>query len=374
MSNTRTWTVAVVLLTAGIASAGLLSVPKDYTPDKAWPVVVSTQDNPAPERMKETPYFVVHAGGKGAQCTAAIRSDLTALAGKYNIDPFRIYGTGFSRGGQEILIQAWRHPHWFAAIAPVCSDLREKPDRNRRDLCVKYLLNVPTLMLHGEGDNFRDTGQIEFDLMKQAGCDVTWKVFPGGHSPARPFKEDVKLLTDFFDKHKLNPWPKRVVHIVEGKQFSRAFWVDAVLVKDAADQRAVFDVQVGKDNRIEVKADELIASLDLYLSEKLLDMAKPVTVAAGDKTLYTGPAKPMITVKLREGAKYERTAVKPLWQELTEIRAKAKAAPAAKERPAAAKATDATGPRTERRTAPTPAGTRRASTEAPAAPGRPQPR
>ncbi|MHC4718088.1 MAG: hypothetical protein ACYS5V_14035, partial [Planctomycetota bacterium] len=202
---------AVLLLVSGAAQAGLLSVPKDYTPQKAWPVVVSTQDNPSPERMKQTPYFLVHAGGKGMRCTRKIRGELKRLAGRYNIDPFRIYGTGFSRGGQEILIQAWRHPHWFAAIAPVCSDLREKPNRNRRDLNVKYLLNVPTLMLHGEGDSFRRTGQIEFGLMKEAGCNVTWKLYPGGHSPARPFKEDVKLLTDFFDKHRLDRWPRRVV-------------------------------------------------------------------------------------------------------------------------------------------------------------------
>ena len=104
--STNRWMVSVVLLLVSVtARAGLLSVPKDYTPEKAWPVVVSTQDNPSPERMKETPYFVVHAGGKGDRCTQKIRAELEALAGKYNIDPFRIYGTGFSRGGQEILIQ-----------------------------------------------------------------------------------------------------------------------------------------------------------------------------------------------------------------------------------------------------------------------------
>ncbi len=325
MPTSRTWTVAIVLFCAGVASAGVLSVPKGYTPEKAWPVVVSTQDNPAPERMKDTPYFLIHAGGKGMACTKKIRSELIALAGKYNIDPFRIYGTGFSRGGQEILIQAWRHPHWFAAVAPVCSDLREKPDRNRRDLNVKYLVNVPTLMLHGEGDNFRRTGLLGFQLMKEAGCDVTWKLYPGGHSPAKPFKEDVSLLTGFFGKHTLDPWPKRVVHLVEHKRFSRAFWVDAVLVKDAGNIKAVFDVRVTKGNRIEVKANELIASLDLHLSEKLVDMSKPVTVTAGDKTLYQGPASPEVTVKLREGVKYDRKPTKPLWQELLEIRAKAKA-------------------------------------------------
>jgi len=316
----------VVLATAGGLSAGLLSTPEGYSPAKAWPVVVSTQDNPDPELMKKTPYFFVHAGGKGVQASKKIRAELLGLARRCHIDPMRIYGTGFSRGGQEILLQAWQHPDWFAAIAPVCSDLREKPDRNNRHLNVRYLANVPTLMLHGEGDSFRRTGQIEFDLAKKAGCPVWWKTYAGGHSPAMPFKKDVKLLTGFFDKHRLNPYPRKVVHLVESKLHSRAFWVDAVLVKDAAGPKAVFQVEVKDANRIEVKANEHVAALELHLSAKLVDMSKPVTVSAGDKKLYTGPAKAKLTVKLRPGQPYERVPQKPLWREILEIRAKAKAA------------------------------------------------
>ena len=313
----------LALLCCAPLQAGLLSAPEAYTPEKSWPVVVSLQDNPAPELMKKTPYFLVHAGGQGMRATNNIRSNLKSLAGRYNIDPFRIYGTGFSRGGQEVLIQAWQRPDWFAAVAPVCSDLREKPDRNRRDLNVKYLLNVPTLMLHGEGDSFRRTGRIEYELMKAAGCNVTWQTYAGGHTPHLPFKQNVKLLTDFFDKHRLDPYPKKVVHLVEHKRHSRAFWVDSTLVKDVGGIKAVFTVEVKDGNRIEVTANELIASLELHLNDKLVDMGKPVTVVAGGKPLYAGPAKAKLTVKLRDGQAYGRTPQKPLWEELLEIRSKA---------------------------------------------------
>ena len=326
MSRTVAMAACVILAWGAQLQAGLLSVPDDYTPDKSWPVVVSTQDNPAPELMKRTPYFLVHAGGQGTVATRKIHDELTALAARYNIDPFRIYGTGFSRGGQEILIQAWQHPDWFAAIAPVCSDLREKPDRNRRDLNVKYLVNVPTLMLHGTGDSFRRTGEIEYELMKEAGCPVIWQTYAGGHSPALPFKQNVKLLTDFFDKHRLDLYPKKVVHLVEHKRYSRAFWVDSTLVKDASGIKAVFQVEVKDGNRIEVEANELIASLQLHLNEKLVDMKKPVTVVAGEKTLYQGPAKAVLTVKLRDGEAYQPEPSRPLWEELLEIRKKAPAA------------------------------------------------
>ncbi len=305
------------------AGAGLLSVPEAYAPEESWPVVISTQDNPAPELMKKTPYFLVHAGGKGVQCTKKIREELVNLAGRYNIDPFRVYGTGFSRGGQEILIQAWRHPDWFAAVAPVCSDLREKPDRNDRHLNVRYLFNVPTLMLHGEGDSFRRTGEIEYQLAKEARCPVLWRTYPGGHSPALPFKQDVKLLTDFFGKHRLDPHPKKVVHLIEHEQHSRAFWVDATLVKPAENVKAVFTVEAKAGNVIAVEANEHVATLELLLDGKLVDMDKPVTVVAGSRRLYSGPARAKLVVKLRDGETYARTPQRPLWQELQEVRAKA---------------------------------------------------
>ena len=72
--------ICLIGLLAPAIQAGLLSVPDAYKPGKSWPVVVSMQDNPAPKLMKKTPYFLVHAGGKGVQATKKIRSELTKLA------------------------------------------------------------------------------------------------------------------------------------------------------------------------------------------------------------------------------------------------------------------------------------------------------
>ena len=327
-----------VLLCSLPAGGGLLSVPKEYAPKKAWPVIVSYQDNPSVEQMKTVPYFLVHAGGKGMQATNKTRTYLKDLARRYNIDPLRVYGTGFSRGGQEVLQQAWEHPHWFAAIAPVCNDLRRKPDRNLKDLNVKYLGNVPALLLHGEHDSFRRTGQILFGHMKGAGCPVQFRTYPGGHSPQLPFKDNVRMLTDFFDKHKLDPCPKQVVHIVTHKRYSRAFWVDSTLVRDADGMKGVFRVTVKKGNRIEVQANEQVSALSLELNDKLVDMKRPVTVVlvslppalatqpaggaleAGEKQLYKGPAISPLRVRLREGLAFGQERGQPLWEALAEIR------------------------------------------------------
>ncbi len=326
-STRLAWTAWLVLAVSARAPAGLLSVPQAYRPERSWPVVVSLQDNPSPKLMGKTDYFLVHAGGVGMACSRKIRSELLRLARRYNIDPLRIYGTGFSRGGQEILIQAWQHPDWFAAVAPICSDLRPKPNRNDRHLNVKYLFKVPTLMLHGLHESFRPTGRKEYELMKQAGCRVLWKSFPGGHSPAPVYAADVSMILDFFDEHKLDPYPRTVVHLVQHKSHSRAFWVDAILVSDDPrtpdGPKATFKVTVEKGNRIRVQANELISALELDLNATLVDMTRPVTVLWGEKRLYAGPPRSRLTVTLRPGRKYQRIAQKPLWQELAEIRARA---------------------------------------------------
>lgn len=308
----------VILCTVPVR-AGLLGIPQNYSPDKSWPVIICTQDGPSKQLTSTAGYFLIHAGGKGTFCTAKIRDYLKTCAKKYNIDPFRIYATSFSRGGHEILVQAWQHPHWFAAIAPVCNDLRSEP----KVFNVKYLVHTPTLLMHGTGDSFRNTGKRVFELMKKAGCNVEYKMYPGGHSPNPIFRKDIKVLTDFFEKHKLDPYPKVVVHLVSHKRYSRAFWVDAMLVRDAGGMKGVFTVRVKANNRIDVEVNEDIASLDLYLNAKIVDMKKPVTVMSGTKKLYEGPAVSPLRITFREGKKYWRRPRKLLWEEIQEIRKQA---------------------------------------------------
>ena len=107
MRRLMTMIAAVAMAAAATARAGVLSIPDDYTPDKSWPVIVSLQDNPDPALTKKSPYFLVHAGGKGVECSQKIHSELKSLIARYNIDPLRVYGTGFSRGGHELLEQTW---------------------------------------------------------------------------------------------------------------------------------------------------------------------------------------------------------------------------------------------------------------------------
>ena len=301
-----------------------LVVPKDYDPAKSWPLIFSFQSNPSMEQMRTVPYFLVRCVQKGypkgmVALEDKVRSIIKDVACDFNINPFRIYATGFSYGGHTCLLQSWRHPHWFAAIAPACSDLRG-PNASK----VKHIRHTPAYLLHGDHDSFLSTGRQVYEYMKEAGIDVKWDTYPGGHDSKVPFNQNVKMLTDFFDRHVLDPYPKTVHHLVEHKRYSLAFWVDAILVEDKGGLNAVFTVSVKDGNRIEVHATEEIASLELHLTDELVDMKKPVTVVSGGNALYKGMPKEKLIIKLRDGKDYWRRERKPLWEHIVEIRKTAK--------------------------------------------------
>ncbi len=303
-----------------------LIVPKAYEPKKSWPIIISYQDDPNDKEIRKTPYFLIRCVQKGyptglTYVENKTRTYLKDVAREYNIDPTRVYATGFSYGGHTDLVVAWRFPHWFAAIAPVCSDLRDK-----QTPYVKQLKNVPTLLLHGAGDSFLATGKVVHKYMKEAGCPVEWRTYPGGHAPTLPFRQDVTVLTNFFDKHVMNPYPKMVCHIVEHNRYSRAFWVDAKLTKNSGGMEAIFEVRVKDGNKIEIDANEQVAELDLYLNDKLIDMGKPVTVVTGQRKLYEGKPTEKLTIKLTEAPDYSRDGGDTLWRQLAEIRKQARPA------------------------------------------------
>jgi len=293
-----------------------------YDPAKPSPVIIAYQSGPDINLLRKAAPTYLHVRGiskgypKGLVAVEnKTRAMLKDVAADFNVDPFRIYATGFSYGGRTDLILAWRHPHWFAAIAPVCSDLR-----GEQAPYVRQLKNVPALLLHGTGDSFLSTGKVVHQYMKAAGCPVEFQTYPGGHSADLPFRKDVTMLTKFFDKHVMDPQPRTVSHIVEHKRYSRAFWVNARLARDAGGAEGIFEVRVKDGNRIEIDANEQIAALELDLNEKLVDMKKPLVVVAGDKTLFEGKPAAKVTIKLRDGADYDAGEGDRLWRELLEIK------------------------------------------------------
>ena len=274
-----------------------LIVPKDYTPEKSWPLILASQNQIAVKAMENFPCFAAYGPSE------ALVAPLLEMARKYNIDPYRIYATGFSRSGHGLLETAWQYPDRFAAIAPVCEDMRWKEQYKRQKIdLLRYIQQTPTLLLHGDHDSFLASGRKNYELMKAAGCPVEFGTFPGGHGPDPIYFHDITRITRFFDQHALNPYPKVVDHVVYTYSATRAFWVDCQVAKGSIEHvYPVLKVQVKDGNRIEVTANEGVRKLTFFLNDKLVDMAPTASVAFQGKEIYHGPVQPQLTVTLREG-------------------------------------------------------------------------
>jgi hypothetical protein len=292
-----------------------LIVPKDYTPERAWPLIVVSQNQISEKQAARVPYFIVYGGTDTAR--------ILEVAKKYRIDMFRIYATGFSRSGHGLLESTWTRPDRFAAIAPVCEDMRHKAQYKRQKIDqLKYIQNTPTLLAHGNHDSFRKTGRKNYELMKAAGCPVEWLWYPGGHSPDGIYFKDITKITNFFDKHTLDPFRKKITHVVYREGATRAFWADARIGPDSLKKAyPVFHVSV-EGQKISVKATEGVKKLVFHLNDKIVDMAKPVSVEFEGKIVFQGKAASPLTVTLREGAIDDRAGSPPLWEKMRDLYAK----------------------------------------------------
>ena len=299
-----------------------LIVPEQYNPGQAFPAIVSYQDDPDSTYVRRTPFFLIRAfyvgypqGWWNIECKT--RGILKDVCSQFNVDPCAIYATGFSFGGHTALCMGWRYPHWFAAIAPVCSDLRDY-----KISYVRYLTNVPTLLLYGNRDYFLLDGRNIFNMMRQAGCCVQLHVFPGGHDSDVPYTSDIGRMLAFFNQSRMNPYPKSVSHIIENPRYGRAFWVNASLDGNKT-TKATIDVQVRPGNRIDIDSSPEVAQVDLYLSDKLVDMERPLSVQANGKVIFEGRPAKKLTLKLSDAEPFISRMEDSLWLELNAIRAKA---------------------------------------------------
>lgn len=99
----------------------------------------------------------------GAPAEAAFVA-LTQTMAEFKVDPQRVYLTGLSRGGHGTWYLAYRHPGMFAAIAPICGWVLERPDSPGSvpvvpaddgpalPALVRRLAKMPIWIFHGEMD------------------------------------------------------------------------------------------------------------------------------------------------------------------------------------------------------------------------------
>lgn len=198
-------------------------VPRDYAPDRRWPVILSLHGGgeAGNDGLVQTevglgtairrhaarwPAIVVFPqlrpgtrwnGPDAAWALAA----LAQTEREFATDPARVYLTGLSRGGAGTYYLAYRDPDRFAALLAICGrvtpaptlDGRAEPDRDPIvpdgdgepfGALGARLKRVPTWIFHGDADDIIpvDESRRAARALRAAGGQVTFTELPGvGH-------------------------------------------------------------------------------------------------------------------------------------------------------------------------------------------------
>jgi predicted peptidase len=105
------------------------------------------------------------------------------------VDASRVYCTGLSMGGFGTWAWAVRHPHRFAAIAPICG--------GGLPALADHIRHLPTWVFHGDADDVVPLAMSQAMVKAQqiTGGDVRFTVYPGvGHDSWTQTYDDPALM------------------------------------------------------------------------------------------------------------------------------------------------------------------------------------
>ena len=165
-----------------------LAVPKNYDPNKAYPLMIVLHGGPGGNPNQVVGFFrggLTERGVIQAYPNAMVRQLLDwnyphsgayllqivrQVAAKYRIDPRRLYLVGVSMGGGGTWVQGALGKDVWAAIGPISGwyGASQSPP-------VKLLKDMPVYCMHGQKDRAvpASRSRYAFSALKQLGRDVT---------------------------------------------------------------------------------------------------------------------------------------------------------------------------------------------------------
>ena len=206
-------------------------VPSDYTPTKAWPVIVSLHGNGrqgADGMLQTGTDFAIRIRQNGAPFPAIVVfpqaqvgtrwadvemqdmviAEADQAIAEFHTDQERVYLHGYSMGGSGSYRIAYRWPSRFAAIVivagrvlPAAPNTPAEIDRDRRTnpfltapdpfaLLAERLRNIPTWIFHGDADGsvpVTESRQVAAAL-KKVNASVRYTEYPGVDHSVAPQK------------------------------------------------------------------------------------------------------------------------------------------------------------------------------------------
>jgi len=268
----------------GISQPMLVQIPKGYTPEKSWPLLVTLHGLGDGPLLAPRMHSIVQIGPYGRQpawSTEASKQDVfqaIELAKQLlNIDAERIYLCGFSKGAITTFELALRYPDNWAACVPICG-------RCDQLFLIENAEHLPFWIHAGEKDTVLPPAYSRTAYHKALELGFThWKYTESkgmGHSFQANWKEVQKWL---LSKKRVKD-PKAVSFCTRDPNSTGAYWVEIIERDKHAGMARINAAISGRQITVTTKN---VANYKLKLNRSLINYDKPVTVVENGTTIFS---------------------------------------------------------------------------------------
>jgi pimeloyl-ACP methyl ester carboxylesterase len=319
-----------------------LGVPPNYDRRRAWPLVIKLPGaapfltDPPPgaddvtniyhdwisDELKRHPEALVlmpllnlrELYGPSYLGMNTVIQPMLHAADRVNVDPARVYLVGHSMGAHATWNLALHYPTFFAAINPLAGSASSDWQRVRL-MCLRNTLPV---VWHDATDDVIkvDASRSLVKILRQMKLDVDYEETKDvGHAPTDEIAERLygKMRNRTRD---LYPQEVSLQSNRPDTMFNRVDWLQVYQpLRPGAERRLLFrrgtghmigyqntfkvDAAITTPNHIEC-ATENVETMRLYVNDRMIDFAKPVTVIVNKKTRFEGMVKPSVEEMLKD--------------------------------------------------------------------------
>jgi dienelactone hydrolase len=312
----------------GQTYAVALSVPLTYQPSKGYALIVCLHGAGFSgdaylarwqARLDEDSILACPTYPAGAWFTRRaedlVLATIRYVAQRYHIDPDRIFLTGMSNGGIGAWLIGMHHAPLFAGLAPMAGGLD--------DVLMPFvanLRNTPVYIIHGEKDQVMPVA-LSRSIARELttlGYAYVYREHQGEHPVAGGHyfpREELPALMTWLKAQRRDPLPAKLTVVREASRFQPFGWVRldvtdpiAAFSEDLVDKQderilnreyARLEATIVSANRIEVTT-ERIQRYSLFLNDRLIDSAKPVTIVTNGRLSFEGTLSASLETLLRQ--------------------------------------------------------------------------
>ena len=263
----------------------LVRIPKGYTPEKSWPLLVTLHgmgDGPILAPGMEA-MVQIGPNGRGSVWYEGIGErdvfECIEMAKRLlSIDTDRLYLCGFSMGGMATFELGFKHPDVWAACVPVCGRC------NSMDL-VENAIYLPFWVNTGGKDIMMppEYSRPAYDRAGQLGF-AQWK-YTEHKNMSHDFSIDWTDVEQWLLTKRRTVNPREVSFRTKDIRFNRAYWLEITEIIQYG-RLARIDARID-GQRITIETDN-VTNYTIRLGDALVDVARGIRIVENGVEIYDG--------------------------------------------------------------------------------------